>query len=139
MIQAESALGETVEWLQQAREALVAAGDASYDDTQRQMLAVQVRDLRVQLLAVANRGDGAGGYLFGGQGSDTPPFVDAVGGVRYVGTTGAALAGPGLPMTLDGAAAWLAAPSGNGVFETRPVGSPASAWIDAGRVTDPPG
>lgn len=137
MTQAESALGETLEGLQQAREALVAAGDASYDDTQRRMLAGQIRDLRAQLLAVANRSDGGGGYLFGGQGSDTPPFVDASGGVRYVGTTGAAMAGPGLPMTLDGAATWLAAPTGNGIFETRPVGAPASAWIDAGRVTDP--
>jgi flagellar hook-associated protein 3 FlgL len=137
MTQAESALGDSIEWLQQAREALVAAGDASYGDTQRQVLAGKIRDLRAQLLAVANRGDGAGGYLFGGQGADTPPFVEAAGGVRYVGTTGAALAGPGLPMTLDGAATWLAAPTGNGVFETRPVGAPASAWIDAGRVADP--
>lgn len=137
MTQAEGALGETVELLQRAREALVAGGDASYDDSQRQALAAQVRDLRAQLLAVANRGDGAGGYLFAGQGASTPPFVDAAGGVRYTGTTGAAMAGPGLPMTLDGAATWLAAPSGNGVFETRPVGTPANAWIDAGRVTDP--
>ena len=29
------------------------------------------------------RSDGAGGYLFGGQGSSAPPFVDAAGGVQY--------------------------------------------------------
>lgn len=136
MTQAEGALGEAVELLQRARETMLAAGDMSYDDSQRLTLATQLRDLRAQLLAVANRGDGAGGYLFGGQGSSAPPFVDGPGGVRFVGTAGVAMAGPGLPMTLDGAATWLTAPSGNGVFETRPAGVAGSAWIDAGRVTD---
>lgn len=136
MTQAEGALGEATELLQRARETLLAAGDASYDDSQRLALAAQIRDVRAQLLAVANRGDGAGGYLFGGQGSSAPPFVDGAGGVRYVGTSGMAMAGPGLPMTLDGAATWLMASSGNGVFETRPAGVAGSAWIDAGRVID---
>ena len=78
----EGALGDGVELLQQVRElAIVASGDPSYDDTQRQTLAGKIRDLRAQLVVVANRGDGAGGYLFAGQGA-TPPFVDAAGGVR---------------------------------------------------------
>ena len=102
-------------------------------------LADQIRGLRSQLLAIANRADGAGSYLFGGQGSSTPPFLDAAGGVQYVGSrgeTGADRSGS-LPMTMDGAAAWMSAPTGNGVFETRSVTSSGSAWIDAGRVTDP--
>lgn len=137
MTQAEGALGDAVELLQQVREAIVASGDPSYDDTQRQTLAGQIRDLRAQLLVVANRGDGAGGYLFSGQGASAPPFVDAAGGVRYNGTPGANNAAPGLPMTMDGAAVWLSAPSGNGVFETRAAVAAGSAWIDAGRVVDP--
>ena len=137
MTQAEAALGNAVELLQTAREALVAAGDASYDDTQRLALAAQIRDLRDQLLAVANRDDGAGGYLFAGQGSSKPPFVDAAGGVRYNGTTGANNAAAGLPTAMDGAATWLSAPTGNGVFETRSAIAAGSGWIDAGRVTDP--
>ena len=44
--------------------------------------ARRIRGLREQLFAVANRGDGAGGYLFGGQGAAQPPFVDGAGGVR---------------------------------------------------------
>ncbi len=139
MTQTEAALGDAGELLQQVREALVASGNAGYDDSQRKVLADQIRGLRDQLLAVANRSDGAGGYLFGGQGSATPPFLDAAGGVQYVGTRGAinAVRGDSLPMTMDGDAAWLAAPSGNGVFETRVVTSGGSGWIDAGRVTDP--
>ncbi len=41
-------------------------------------------------------------------------------------------------MTQDGAAAWLAARSGNGVFVTAPAaGNGSGAWVDAGSVTDP--
>lgn len=140
MTQTEAALGDAGELLQQVREALVASGNPGYDDSQRKVLADQIRGLRDRLLAVANRGDGAGGYLFGGQGSATPPFLDAAGGVQYVGTRGQINAdrADGLPMTMDGDAAWLAAPTGNGVFETRGAGGSGNAWIDAGRVTDPP-
>jgi flagellar hook-associated protein 3 FlgL len=67
------------------------------------------------------------------------PFVDAAGGVQYAGTRGenSANRADGLPMTMDGAAAWMSAPTGNGVFETQAVTSNGSGWIDAGRVTNP--
>lgn len=139
MTQLEGALGEAVELLQTARDAIVQGGNPSYDDTQRKALAEQIRDLRNQLLALANRDDGAGGRLFAGQGSGTQPFVDAAGGVQYAGTRGetdASLAGL-MPMTMDGAATWMSAMSGNGVFETRSLTRAGSGWIDAGSVTDP--
>ena len=139
MTQIEGALGNAGDLLQSVREAIVSGGNASYDDSQRKILADQIRGLRHQLLGVANSSDGAGGYLFGGQGSSAPPFVDAAGGVQYVGTRGETSAGgaEGLPMTMDGAATWMSAPTGNGVFETRSAASSGSGWIDAGRVTDP--
>jgi flagellar hook-associated protein 3 FlgL len=37
---------------------------------------------------VANRSDGAGGYLFAGQGAATPPFIDGPDGVEFKGTAG---------------------------------------------------
>ena len=61
---------------------VLAAGNPSYSDAERADLAQTLRGLRDQLLSVANRGDGAGGYLFGGQGTSEPPFVDAPGGVQ---------------------------------------------------------
>jgi len=139
MTQLEGSLGDAGELLQRVREALVAGGNAGYDDGQRKALADEIRGLRDQLVGIANRGDGAGGYLFGGQGSSTPPFLDAPGGVRFVGTRGATGAdrNADLPMTMDGATTWLSAPTGNGVFETRSVTSNGSSWIDAGSVTDP--
>jgi flagellar hook-associated protein 3 FlgL len=137
MTLAESALADGGELLQGMREVLVQAGNASYSDTERASLAERLAALRQQLLAVANRGDGNGGFLFAGQGSTQQPFLDAAGGVQYRGINGEmqAASGEALPLTVDGAAAWLQARSGNGVFETRAVSS-STAWVDGGRVTD---
>lgn len=135
MLQAESALGDAGEAMQQVREWLVAAGNASYSDAERAHLGERIRGQRDQLLAIANRGDGAGGYLFGGQGATQPPFVDGVGGVSFNGGTGQTLvqASEPMPLTLDGQDTWLAARSGNGVFTTAPAAAHSGgAWIDAG-------
>lgn len=140
IVQAESALGDATGLLQQARELLVQSGNAANSDAQRLTLAQAIRGVRSQLLQVANRGDGTGGFLFGGQGAATPPFVDAAGGVQFRGTSGQVMAASGepLPMTVDGDAAWLRAPSGNGVFVTAPAATNGrGAWVDAGRVVDP--
>ena len=112
MQQAESSLGDAGELLQQARELVVNAGNGSYDDTNRQTLAVRLKGLRDQLLAVANRDDGAGSYVFAGQGTKAPPFVDTPTGVAYQGSTGQTQvpAGESLPMSVDGQQAWLKAP-----------------------------
>jgi flagellar hook-associated protein 3 FlgL len=109
---AESALGEAGDLLQQVRERLVAAGNGSYNDTDRLTLAETIRGLRNDLLAVANRTDGAGRYLFGGQGADRPPLADGIGGVSYVAAAGElyTASGEATPLTVDGRAAWLQAP-----------------------------
>jgi flagellar hook-associated protein 3 FlgL len=112
--QAESSLGDAGELMQQAREFMVSAGNASYSDAERAGLAVALRGIRGQLLSVANRGDGAGSYLFGGQGSQKPPLLDAPGGVQFNGSAGETQTANGepLPLTLDGRATWLQAPNG---------------------------
>lgn len=137
MALAESALADGGDLLQGMREVLVQAGNASYSDTERAALADRLTALRQQLLSVANRGDGSGGFLFAGQGATQQPFVDAAGGVQFRGVNGEmqAASGEALPLTVDGAAAWLQARSGNGVFETSVVSS-STAWIESGRVSD---
>lgn len=111
MLQVEGALGDATELMHEVRELLVAAGNPTYSDAERANLGDRIRGLREQLLAVANRGDGAGGYLFGGQGAAQPPFVDGTGGVAFHGTAGQAgvQSSQLLPMTHDGGAAWLGA------------------------------
>lgn len=135
----ETALGDADELLQQAREALVAAGNASYSDQERAGLAQKLKGIRDQLLAVANRTDGAGTYLFAGQGTTVAPFLDAPGGVVYQAVAGEQRTegGTNLPLTLDGRAMWMQARTGNGVFETTPGAGVTGAWIDNGQVVDP--
>lgn len=144
MTLAESALGDAGELLQQAREAMVAAGNASYSDAERISQANKLQGIRDQLLSIANRPDGSGGYLFSGQGSSSPPFLDQAGGVTYVGVAGTIQTGnlDNFQLSIDGRAAWEQARSGNGTFVTDPgtnsiTGNPPQAWIDSGRVTDP--
>lgn len=146
MTLAESALGDANELLQQARETMIAAGNASYSDAERMGLANKLQGLRDQLLTIANRPDGAGGYLFSGQGSASPPFLDQATGVAYVGVDGSIQTGnlDNFQLTVDGRAAWEQARSGNGSFVTEAnpnsldPAQAAKGWIDAGRVTNPP-
>ncbi len=140
MVLSEAALGDANSLLQEARGLLVSAGNPTFSDAERQVLSNRMRDLRAQLLVVANRDDGSGGYLFAGQGSRTAPFIDGAQGVRYAGQSGdqmVASENP-LPVTIDGRLAWASGRTGNGVFVTGP-GTPASAtaWIDGGQVADP--
>jgi flagellar hook-associated protein 3 FlgL len=139
MTLSESALGDAGTLLDQVRDALVSAGNATYGDTERAGIADTISSLRQQLLAVANRTDGAGNYLFGGQSSTQAPFADMPGGVQFQGTPGASQSATtdALPLSVDGAATWLSARTGNGVFVTSATASNGSAWIDAGKVIDP--
>jgi flagellar hook-associated protein 3 FlgL len=137
MREAEGAIADAVSLLQQARETVVAAGDASYSDAERLGLAAKLRAIRSQLLGIANRSDGAGTWVFGGQGAGTPPFVDTPAGVVYTATPGALTTAGDLQISTDGRATWLAAPTGNGVFETRPGAGVTQAWIGPGHVVDP--
>jgi flagellar hook-associated protein 3 FlgL len=143
--QTESALGDAGELLQQIRETLVASGNASYSDRERSQLAASLKGMRQQLLAVANRSDGAGSYLFGGQGSSQPPFIDKPAGVQFSGTSGRLQTDTDteLPLSTDGAATWLNASTGNGVFVTSSALNSVSgseitgATVNAGSVSDP--
>lgn len=139
MTLSESALGDATDLLQSARETLVQAGNGSYTDAERKSLAAKLSEIRKQLFQIANSPDGNGGYLFGGQGSAAPPFIDASGGVQFIGQGGQNLADAGeiVPTTIDGSAAWLQARTGNGVFMTGSSVQNGSAWINAGSVSNP--
>lgn len=144
MAQSESALGDAGELLQQIQETMVAAGNATYSDAERLGLAQKITGLRDQLLSIANRSDGSGGYIFGGQGTDGAPFLDQPGGVAFVGTPGVIQSGniDNFPLSVDGRQAWQQARSGNGNFQTGTLpnintGASPQSWINAGQVTNP--
>jgi len=140
MTLAEAALGQAGELLQNARETLVTAGNGSYSPNERLAQANQLASLRGQLLAMANQGNGAGGFLFGGQGATTLPFLDTPAGVLPSGAGGQTQLSTReqMPTTVDGQAIWLSARSGNGVYVSAPAAAnTGSGWIDAGTVSNP--
>lgn len=108
----EAALGDAAELMQQARELVMRAGAGSLSFADRQTLAEAVRGLRGDLLAVANRSDGGGRYLFGGQGGDRAPLLDTPGGVVFQGSPGLLRGDAGEPtlLALDGQRTWLDVP-----------------------------
>lgn len=97
---AETTLAQVGDALQFAREGLVSAGNGAMDPGDRALIAQQLRGVRDQLVALANRRDGAGGYVFGGQGVASAPF-DAVTGapIDPVPPSGPAGAHPGEQQT----------------------------------------
>lgn len=115
--QAESALGDASEIIQDIRTLMISAGNGSYGPNEREDIARQLESLRERLVGVANLGDNAGRALFGGLGGSPTPFVDQYGptGVIFEGQRGQTAAGDtSLPQTLDGHAIWMSIPSATG-------------------------
>ena len=140
MLLSESSTGDAIDQLQTAREAMIAAGNGSYTDKGRQALALKLQSVRDQILSIANRSDGSGGFIYGGQGSSSPPFVDTTSGVQFMGQGGQvqASAGEYLALSVDGEQTWLRAKTGNGVYVTDPAsGNTGAGWISAGAVSNP--
>lgn len=140
--QAESGLAESGELIQQVRELLVAAGNATYGPNEREDIARQLEGLRERLIGVANLKDNAGRTLFGGLGGASTPFVDTypppAGEVQFNGQRGQAAAGDrSLPQTLDGHAIWMDIPKGNGSFVVQQgVSNAGGVRADVGEVVD---
>ena len=142
MQQAESALGEAGELIQKVRDLMVAGGNGTYGDGEREALAGQIEGLREQLFSVANRKDSAGRSLFGGLGGSSTPFVQEFGSgsgqVRFDGQRGQqAATDVSLPQAMDGHAILMRVPQGNGTFRLDQGGAnTGSLRSDIGRVTD---
>ena len=129
----EGTLGNAGELVQQARELLLSAGNATQTDAERNIIGEALRGLRNDLFALSNRGDGSGRYLFGGQGSDVPPLQDTPTGVVYVGTGGtqSVASGESTPLAIDGQAAWLGTPDPANATATISVFSALDKMITA--------
>lgn len=123
VLQTESALGDANDLLQRFRELTVQLGNGTYGASDRNAMTNELVGIREQLLQVANRSDGAGNYLFSGQGSTQQPFSEAlVGGVSqvvYQGTTGylQSATTEGLPISVDGYSAWMLSREGSNTVE----------------------
>ncbi|WEE78264.1 flagellar hook-associated protein FlgL [Comamonas testosteroni] len=131
----ESTLGEANKALQDFRDLLVNAGNGTFNQTSRDALVAQMTSLRDQLMSYANRKDSNGLPLFRGLDSSEQP----VQGYTFAGQPGQSGSGDNsIPNSLDGAAAWMNVPTGNGVLEVNANQSnKGKARADVGVISDP--
>lgn len=137
--QGESVLGTAQSALQDFRDLILKAGNGTYDQVARDALVQQMSSLRDQILGYANAKDTNGLPIFRGLGSpDTPIQSTPPGSSSQLQPGQDTGSDNGLPLALDGHAAWLNVPTGNGVFTVDAnSGNTGTAWADAGSVSNP--
>lgn len=83
----ETALSGASDALSRIRELAVQANSATASDSDRKSIALEMTERLNELMAQANARDGQGGYLFSGSRSQSRPFDNVDGAVRYQGDT----------------------------------------------------
>ena len=117
----EERLQSVIDSLQFSREQVVAGGNASYSDSQREILAKELENQFGFLLGMANSTDANGYYLFSGYQGNTKPFqLQADGSVQYAGDEGQRLLQVGtsrqMPISDSGRGIFSTIRTGNGTF-----------------------
>ena len=139
--QEELALQGVTDVLQNAQTLAVQAGNPALSQTDRESLAIELSGLLDEMVGLANRTDGAGGYLFSGNKSGTQPFSQTASGAQYNGDQGGRQlqVGSARQMAIGnpGSAVFESNVTGNGSFKTRAAaGNTGAGLISAGLVTD---
>lgn len=137
----EEALIDADDVLSRARELALQANVPTLSPSDRQAIGDEVRQLRQQLLAVANRADGSGRALFAGTRDGVVPFADAAGSVSYAGDDGRNLVdvAPDLALadTDPGSAVFLRVRTGDGLLRGSALaGNAGTAVLQSASVAD---
>ena len=118
----EQAMSDATNTLQGVRDLAVQANDASLSASQRADIAAQLTPQLQNLVAIGNRVDGSGNYLFAGTASGTVPFAQNGNTVTYSGSTQVSQVqiGPNQRISSgdSGATVFMNIPAGNGTFVT---------------------
>jgi flagellar hook-associated protein 3 FlgL len=138
----ESTLGLLVDTTQSIKEKLIAAGNGSYSNAERQALATDLQGILAQMVGLANSSDGAGGYLFAGSRETAAPFSQSGLAVSFNGDDTLmrleVSSNRLQTVKLAGDDLFLKVRPGNGTFTTTAAASNAgSGIVDPGSVTDP--
>jgi flagellar hook-associated protein 3 FlgL len=137
----ESSLQNAGDLIQSMQELVVAAGNATMLQSDRDKLATELEGRMADLLGVANTADGSGGYLFSGYKTTTQPFTASPGGATYQGDEGIRQLQVSdsrkVPLSASGSAIFESIPTGNGVFQTQAgANNKGAGIISAGSVID---
>jgi flagellar hook-associated protein 3 FlgL len=136
------ALTDAANLLQSARDLAVEANNASLSATQRQDIATQLGQQLQQLVAIGNRTDSNGNYLFAGHAASTQPFIQNGNSVSYVGSDQVSQVQIGEDQRISagdtGNTAFMNLRAGNGTFTTAAgTANTGTASIGPGTVTNP--
>jgi len=140
--QEESALGSVNNVLQRVRELALQANNATQSNESRKLIAVEVRELRDQLVQIANQKGGDGSFLFSGNLEDTQPVVKAGASFSYNGDQGQRFIQVGEGRHVadgdSGAAIFFNIRNGNGTFAASPnVSNTGTGILGPGSLADP--
>lgn len=139
---AEQSLSDVTLLLQKARDLALQGANSTLGQGERNMLVTELRQLRGELIDIANRDDGNGEYLFAGTSTGTRPFADSATGVNYLGdqttrfirVSGSQAIADGHP----GTEVFMNLTQANGTFRTSVnTANTGTATIDVGTVVDP--
>lgn len=139
----ESVLSGLNTLLNRVRELALQGNNSSVTDSDRRLLALEVRQRLDELLNIANTRDPGGEYIFSGYQSTTTPYaLNGTGGVIYAGDQGQRHVQIGssrqIAVTDSGHDVFTAIRNGNGTFVTQAgVANAGTGVIDAGSVFDP--
>lgn len=137
----ESVLQSVTSMLQSIKSSIVASGNASMDDSQRQAFVTQLRNNFEELMGLANTRGVTGDYIFGGYQVSTKPFTETATGAAYNGDQGQRMLQVGAARQLSssdsGAAVFEGGMTGNGRFATSAsLANTGNGIISTGSVKD---
>jgi flagellar hook-associated protein 3 FlgL len=138
----EQALTDASDVMQSANSLAIEANNSALTAAQRQNIATQLQQELQSLIAIGNRTDSAGNYLFAGYASATTPFTQNGASVSYNGAAAVVQVqiseNQSLSMGDTGATAFMNIPAGNGTFVTAAgAANIGTASISPGTIQDP--
>ncbi|MCP1373756.1 flagellar hook-associated protein FlgL [Dyella lutea] len=139
----QSTLNSVNDLYNSARDLTLQALNGSLSDSDRQAIAVQLGQMRDQLLQMANTTDATGQALFAGTSNTSAPFVkNADGSVSYTGNESQphASIGSGLtvPVGESGSSLFMGLPPGNGQFvASAGAANTGTLVVGSNEVSDP--
>ncbi|QYJ85058.1 flagellar hook-associated protein FlgL [Shewanella mesophila] len=139
----ESKLGSAETLTGSVREQVLRAINGGLSDSERQMIADELRGTLEELVAVANTKDESGNFMFAGYETGKQPFAfDASGNVVYSGDSGVrnAIVASGVTVAtnIPGDNAFMNAPSGLGDFSANYLATQVGDFnVQSASITDP--
>jgi flagellar hook-associated protein 3 FlgL len=138
----EQTLSDITTLLQNVRDVTVQGANATVDAGSRNALAQQIQSRLDDLMAIANRKDANGEYLFSGYKTLTQPFSQGGSGVVYAGDQGVRLVQTSSTQSVadghSGFEVFLNVAEGNGTFVTDAnAANTGTGVIGASSVTNP--